>query len=184
MPLCMMPHLIWERERWTKEKDDFARRPQPWRIFNLLPCPCHRSSSARSPYPPHLSFCFIFSLAPSPLILMAQPLTLLLWARACGVPVGRCSGWLMANINDIFFLFCSAWPKFKITTVTTTCHYICQGNICPGDICPYQEYLSCYWPDLDQTLNKGSWVHIQQITTVSLCFVQLVHPAGPSSWSV
>ena len=28
---------------------------------------------------------------------------------------------------------------------------ICPGNICPGDICPYQEYLSSYWPDLDET---------------------------------
>ena len=28
---------------------------------------------------------------------------------------------------------------------------ICPGNICPGDICPYQQYLSCYWPDFDQT---------------------------------
>ena len=27
-------------------------------------------------------------------------------------------------------------------------------------ICPYQQYLSCYWPDLDQTLNEGSWEHI------------------------
>ena len=29
---------------------------------------------------------------------------------------------------------------------------ICPGNICPRDICPYQEYLSCYWPDFDETL--------------------------------
>ena len=28
---------------------------------------------------------------------------------------------------------------------------ICPGNICPGDICPYQDYPSCYWPDVDQT---------------------------------
>ena len=31
---------------------------------------------------------------------------------------------------------------------------ICPGDICPGDICPYQEYLSCYWPDFDQTLKE------------------------------
>ena len=31
-----------------------------------------------------------------------------------------------------------------------------------------QQYLSCYWPDLDQTLNKGSWEHIQQKTTVQI----------------
>ena len=33
---------------------------------------------------------------------------------------------------------------------------ICSGKICPGDICPYQEYLSWYWPDFDQTL-KVQW---------------------------
>ena len=25
----------------------------------------------------------------------------------------------------------------------------CPGNICSGDICTYQEYLSCYWHNLD-----------------------------------
>ena len=30
-----------------------------------------------------------------------------------------------------------------------------------------QQYLSWYWPDFDQTLNKGSWEHIQKITTVT-----------------
>ena len=53
------------------------------------------------------------------------------------------------------------------------CHHnICPCHICPGDICPYQQYPSCYWPDLDQTLNKGSWEHIQQIKTVTTTFVQ------------
>ena len=46
-------------------------------------------------------------------------------------------------------------------------------QFCPGDISPYQQYLSCYWPDLDQTLNKGSWEHILQITTVTMTFVQV-----------
>ena len=50
--------------------------------------------------------------------------------------------------------------------------------ICPGDICPYQQYLSCYWPDLDQILNKGSWEHIQQITTVTTTFVQATFVLG------
>ena len=69
------------------------------------------------------------------------------------------------------------WPNFKgrfLETFRTDfkCHSdICPGNICPGDICRYQPYLSCYWPDLDQTLNKGSWEHIQQITTVTTTFV-------------
>ena len=41
-----------------------------------------------------------------------------------------------------------------------------------------QQYLSCYWPDLDQTLNKGSWEHIQQITTVTTTFVQATFVLG------
>ena len=49
---------------------------------------------------------------------------------------------------------------------------ICPSNICPGGICPYQQYLGCYWPDLDPTLHKTSWEHIQQITTVTTTFVQ------------
>ena len=28
---------------------------------------------------------------------------------------------------------------------------ICPSNICSSDIWPYQEYLSCYWPDFDET---------------------------------
>ena len=26
-----------------------------------------------------------------------------------------------------------------------------------------QQYLSCYWPDFDETLNIGSWEHLEQI---------------------
>ena len=37
---------------------------------------------------------------------------------------------------------------------------ICPSNICFGDICPYQKYLSCYWPDFDQSLKIGSWDHL------------------------
>ena len=49
---------------------------------------------------------------------------------------------------------------------------ICPSNICPRDICPYQEYLSCYWPDFDETLQVGSWEHLEQIPTVTVTFVQ------------
>ena len=68
-------------------------------------------------------------------------------------------------------------PNFKQRvqgTYTTdyNCHHgICPGNICPGDICPYQQYLSCYWSDLDQILIIGSWERRQQITTVTMTFV-------------
>ena len=49
--------------------------------------------------------------------------------------------------------------------------YICPRNICPRNICPYQEYLSCYWPDFDETLQVGSWKHLEQIPTVRVTFV-------------
>ena len=41
-----------------------------------------------------------------------------------------------------------------------------------GDICPYQEYLSCYSPDFNQTLKVGSWDHLDQILAVMVTFVQ------------
>ena len=64
-------------------------------------------------------------------------------------------------------------------TTDYICHHdMCPGNICPGDICPYQQYPSCYWPDLDQILNKGSGEHIQQITTVTTAFVQATFVLG------
>ena len=53
------------------------------------------------------------------------------------------------------------WPNFKgrflgTSRTDSNCYGdICTVNICPGDICPDQEYLSCNWPDFDQTfLNK------------------------------
>ena len=49
---------------------------------------------------------------------------------------------------------------------------ICPCNICPCDICPYQEYLSCYWPDFDQTLKVGSFDLLWQIPTVMVKYDQ------------
>ena len=46
---------------------------------------------------------------------------------------------------------------------------ICPRNICPRDICPYQEYLSCYWPDFDETLQVGSWEHHGDICPRNIC---------------
>ena len=66
------------------------------------------------------------------------------------------------------------WPNFKgrflgHSRTDSNCYGgICQGNICPGNICPYQEYLSCYSTHLDETLNIGSWDHLDQIPTVLL----------------
>ena len=39
-------------------------------------------------------------------------------------------------------------------------------------------HISCYSPDLDQTLNKGSREHTQQITTVTTTFVQATFVLG------
>ena len=44
----------------------------------------------------------------------------------------------------------------------------CPCDICP---CPYLEYLSCYLPDFDETLNVVSWEHLEQIPIIKLTFV-------------
>ena len=70
------------------------------------------------------------------------------------------------------------WRNFKgsfLGTSRTDTNYqvnICPGNICPSGICPYQEYLSCYWPNFDETFNVVSWEHLEQIPTIKLTFVQ------------
>merc|ERR1711875_135502 len=77
--------------------------------------------------------------------------------------------------------FESNFKQRVLGTYTTdhNCHHdICPDNICPGDICPYYQYLSCYCPDFDQTLNKGSWEHLQQITTVTTTIVQATFVLG------
>ena len=45
-------------------------------------------------------------------------------------------------------------------------------NIYPRDICPYQEYIYCYWPDFDETLDVASWDQLETILTIKLTFVQ------------
>ena len=80
------------------------------------------------------------------------------------------------------------WPNFKgrflgPSLTDVSCHsYICPGNTCPGDICPYHEYLSCYLPNFDQTLNQGFWNHLQQMPTVMVTFVQSYLSRQHLSW--
>ena len=66
--------------------------------------------------------------------------------------------------------------RFLGTSRTDSNYYsdICPGNICPGNICPYQQYLSCYRPDFDQTLKVESWDwdHLELIPAVMATFVQ------------
>ena len=35
-----------------------------------------------------------------------------------------------------------------------------------------KKYLSCYRPDFDETLQVGSWEHLEKIATVTVTFVQ------------
>ena len=73
----------------------------------------------------------------------------------------------MSAISQL--LLARIWWNFKgsfLGASRTDSNYqvdICRGNICPGDICPYQEYLSCYWPEFDETLKVASWEHLKQI---------------------
>ena len=38
-----------------------------------------------------------------------------------------------------------------------------------------QQYLSCYWPDLDESLNVDSWEHLEQISAGTVTFVQTTY---------
>ena len=80
----------------------------------------------------------------------------------------------ISNISAISqLLLVRFWPNFTCRFpgplwTYSNCHNdICPGNICPCNICPYKEYLSCYWPNFDQTLKVGSWDHLKHIPTVT-----------------
>ena len=66
----------------------------------------------------------------------------------------------MSAISQLLLTHC--WPNFKgmflePSSMDVNCFGdICPVNICPGDICPYQEYLSCYRLNFDQTLKVDS----------------------------
>ena len=53
---------------------------------------------------------------------------------------------------------------------------ICPGNICPRDICPIFGSIN-FWeptyfgPNFDETLQVGSWEHLEQIPTLRVTFV-------------
>ena len=83
------------------------------------------------------------------------------------------------------------WPNFKNRFLGTSrtdsnshsvicpCNIcpcnICPCNICPCNIYPYQEYLSYYWLNFDQTLKVGSWEHPETVPTVMVTFVQATY---------
>ena len=76
----------------------------------------------------------------------------------------------------LYFRKVRFWPNFKCRFqgplwTYSNCHIdICPGNICSCNICPYNKLLSCYWPNLDQTLKVGSWDHLKQILTIKVTF--------------
>ena len=49
---------------------------------------------------------------------------------------------------------------------------ICPWNISPCDICPYQECLSCHWPDFHQTLKVGPWDNLEDIPFITVKFAK------------
>ena len=77
--------------------------------------------------------------------------------------------------------FGSNFKQRVLGTYTTVynCHPdICPGNICPRDICSYQQYLSCYWTNLDQTLTTAFRSHLFQMPYVRVTFVQATFVLG------
>ena len=80
--------------------------------------------------------------------------------------------------TTLFYLSLTGfWPNFKhrflgTSRLDSSCHSdICPGNICLGYNCPYQEYLSHYWLNFDETLKLGYWEYLEQILTVTVTFV-------------
>ena len=56
--------------------------------------------------------------------------------------------------------------RFMVTFVQAS------GIICSHNIFPYQEYLSCYWPDYDEILKVGSWEHLEEVFGSNIFFIQ------------
>ena len=89
--------------------------------------------------------------------------------------------WGHLSILGIYQLLLTRfWPNFKgrlmgiFRTNSNWPSDICLGNICLGHICPYQEYLSCYQLDFDQTLKVSSWEHLQRFQ-LSQCHLSRQH---------
>ena len=72
------------------------------------------------------------------------------------------------------------WPNFKsrflgpswtVPTVMVTC---VQATFVLATFVHNQEYLSCYWPNFDQTSKVDCWDHLEMIPTVMAPFVQAI----------
>ena len=59
------------------------------------------------------------------------------------------------------------------TRLGLTIKWLCKHHPTPPTIeTQCQEYLSCHWPNFDETLSVGSWEHLEPIPTVTVTFVQ------------
>ena len=76
------------------------------------------------------------------------------------------------TLPENIFLPKKRLPKQSLTNANCNTD-ICPGKICSCNICPYPEYLSCYWPEFDQTLKVGSWDLFEHIPTVIMIFVHI-----------
>ena len=83
----------------------------------------------------------------------------------------------IADRDEEFFIFCqnpnSTQPNITLVglDMKMTLHTTLPAPPPPTET-QCQQYLSCYWPDFDETLNEGSWEHLGQIPTVTATFVQ------------
>ena len=67
------------------------------------------------------------------------------------------------GLRKLFSLGPKLNTKISFHTTTTTHHKELLD----------QQYLSCYWPDFDETLKVGSWEHLEQIPIVRLTFAHV-----------
>ena len=77
---------------------------------------------------------------------------------------GQHLSWQHLSISGIYQLLLTRfWPNFKgrflgQSITDAKCHGdIFPGNIFPGIICPFPEYLSCCWPNNEQTFWTQLW---------------------------
>ena len=74
------------------------------------------------------------------------------------------------------------WPSFKCRILEPCLKDAnCHGDIYPGNICPYQQFLSCYWSDFDQTFRTQFFFQTQNLFQTQICsdpnfFGQLIWP--------
>ena len=67
------------------------------------------------------------------------------------------------------------WSNFKCRLLGISRTDSCPRDICPGNMswqhCPFQQYLSCNWPNFKESLKLASWENLEQIPTIKLTFV-------------